>query len=315
MSVGVVVVNWNGKDLTLQFLESISEHTRRNDVELVVFDNDSDDGTPAAVREAFPEATVIAHDTNIGYVGAINEALTRIDHDYYFIANNDCIVRTEGWLDRLIETMEEHDDVGIIAPDNEPDPDVFHGAAYWNGETVDYPDGELYPKEVDIISGGQYMVEAEVFERIGLIDEIFWPAFNDEVDFCYRAQRAGYRVMFEPRVMVEHLEGSTVDEDLDKYELGRRYDIRFRWLNFPPAKLLQDLPNSLRKVGDAVLSRKGGLHVRDQWWERFKRNVRAYWWNISNLDDILEGRRVRRRVLEEGDPHTDYWTKHRQTGE
>ena len=316
MSVGIVIVNWNGKELTKQFLSSIFDKTQYDDFEIIVFDNDSTDGSQAAIRREFPDVTLIDHDENIGFVGGENEGVLRTDHDYYFLANNDCVVHTDGWLTKLVETMESEADIGIVGPDNEPRDGVFHGGAYWEGPTVDYgPDEPLVPKKVDNVSGAQFLIDNRVFETIGLIDETFWPAFYEELDFCWRAQRGGFDVVFEPRVLVEHLEGQTVDQDIDKYERNRKHDIRFRWLNFPVSKLVADIPETAEKSGYAVFYRDDGLHLHDEAAERLRREMKAYWWNARQLPAVLEGRRIRRRVLDTGDPHTGYWTSHRQVGE
>lgn len=316
MSVGIVIVNWNGCELTTQFIESIFERTEYTEYEVIVFDNNSDDGTQQTIREQFPDVTLIEHDQNIGFVGGENEGVLRTDHDYYFLANNDCVVHTDGWLTRLVETMELRESIGIVGPDNEPEADLYHGAAYWKGSTVEYdPSEELHPKTVDNVSGAQFLIDSEVFETIGLIDETFWPAFYEELDFCWRAQEGGFEIVFEPRVLVEHLEGQTVDQDIDKYERNRKHDIRFKWLNYSGKQLLRDLPEALEKAAYSVFHRDNGIEIHDHAGERFKREMIAYWWNIRDLDEIYEGRRVRKQVFKTGDPHTEHWLKNRQVGD
>lgn len=316
MSVGIVIVNWNERDLTIQFLKSIDEKTEHSNYEVIVFDNNSDDGSVDAIRNRFPDTTVFEYDQNIGFVGGENEAVLQTEHDYYFLANNDCIVHTDGWLNKLVKTIESRESIGIVGPDNETEEATYHGAAYWDGQTVEYgPNEESHPKVVDNVSGAQFLIDNEVFETIGLIDETFWPAFYEELDFCWRAQEAGFEVVFEPRVLVEHLEGQTVDQDIEKYERNRKHDIRFRWLNYPLQKLLTDLPNTLKTSAYSVAYRDDGIQFQDKATERLKRELKAYWWNIKNIREIYEGRRVRREVLKTGDPHTNHWTKNRQFGD
>ena len=286
MSVGIVIVNWNGKELLDDFLSSIGKHTQYGDYEVIVVDNNSDDDSVPYIREKYPETNIIALDSNLGYVGGLNEAVLRTRHDAYFLANNDCIVHTGGWLTELMQTLESDARIGIVGPNNDPDAPSFHGGQYWDGSFA-APDTDT-PTEVDLVSGAQMLVDAAVFDNIGLIDEKYWPAYNEELDFCYRAQENGWRVMFDPRVCVEHLEGMTVDEDVDKFETGRRHDLLFRWQNYSIFDLMKSMPQDVKQIGASALMGPQYLY----------RNIRAYGWAIRKLPSIVEGRLARRDAPE-----------------
>lgn len=287
-SVGIVIVNWNGKGLTDQFIQSIQQHTEYDNYDIIVVDNDSSDGSEQYLCETYPNVTVIQTGSNLGYVGGINEAYLQTQYDAYFLANNDCVVRTDGWLKSLVDVLHQ-EDVGIVAPNNDPDAPPYHGGQYQDGSYV--PPDVDEPVEVDTVSGAQVLVSADVFETIGLIDEKYFPAFNEEIDFCYRAQQAGFSVVFDPRVCVEHLEGMTVDEDAEKFEIGRRHDILFRWQNYPVHRLMMEVTTDVKQVAAALLTHESGF-------EYLYRNLRAYAWNLRRLPSIVEGRIVRRSMPE-----------------
>ncbi len=214
--VTIIVLNWNGGRETLDCLASL----RRVDYprfDVVVVDNGSEDGSPRAIRERFPEVTLIETGENLGFTGGnnvgIRHALER-GSDYLLLLNHDTEVAPD-FLTRLVEVTEAEPDVGMAGPL------IYYHARpdhLWSaGGIVDRRRGEArmlgigqrvdgafrQVREVDFVSGCALLVKAPVVARIGLLDDRFF-AYYEEVEWCWRARRAGYRIVVVPQARVWH---------------------------------------------------------------------------------------------------------------
>lgn len=310
-SVAIVIVNWDGKDILRRCVESFLDKTEYKHTEIIVFDNDSDDGSQEMIEEEFPDVTLMACDTNLGYVGGENEAFLRTDHDMYFFLNNDTAAVNEGWLRPLVKIAQK-DGVGIVGPKViMGSENAVHGGAYFHplrGERRVSADMDAYEEreEVDWVSGAQILVTREVMEDIGLFDETFWPAFMEEVDLCWRAKQAGYRVMYEPGGRVKHYQNESVNMDLDKFYTIRKYGMRFRLLNYPLSWIVLQPLREIKETAGCVLRRDDGIGLQEQAFGRLKMQAKAYWWNIKTAPEILRGRKKRRESYK-GETDLNFW--------
>jgi GT2 family glycosyltransferase len=215
--VSIIVLNWNGRDDTLECLRSVERIDYPN-FETIVVDNGSSDGSVAAMRRVFPQLRVLETGENLGYAGGnnvgIRHALER-GADYVLLLNNDTIVDSA-----LLNEF-----VGAAAAF--PDGGMFTGKIYfhaepnriWFGGSKWYPNrskflhlgyGEIDDEsrynficETDYASGCALFVRAAVIHEIGYLDELFFLVY-EEVDWCYRAKRAGHRSIFVPRAKLWH---------------------------------------------------------------------------------------------------------------
>jgi GT2 family glycosyltransferase len=215
--VAVIVLNWNGGQDTLDCLASL----RQMDYpcfDVLVVDNSSTDGSIEAIRESFPEVSLIETGANLGFTGGNNVGMRHaLDRgvDYVLLLNNDTEVAVD-LLTCLVDAVEAEPGVGVAGPliyyYDQP-------AIVWSaGGAVDRrrgqtrmvglgePDSGQYgstPREVDFVSGCALLTRRSVLEQIGLLDERFF-AYYEEVEWCLRARRAGYRIINVPGAKVWH---------------------------------------------------------------------------------------------------------------
>jgi N-acetylglucosaminyl-diphospho-decaprenol L-rhamnosyltransferase len=235
--LSVVIVNWNTADYLRRCLDSISSglgfgapHNAgwQPQIEVIVVDNASKDGSAEMVRREFPWVRLVANPTNAGYAAGNNQGIKLSSGRYLLLLNPDTIV-PDGALGRLVEYMDEHPEAGIVGvrllnPDGTVQPSCrsFPEPAYLLYETLGL--ARLFRKsrrfaayrmgwfdhnsemEVDQPMGSALAVRREVFEDIGLFDEQF-PLFFNEVDLCYRAKLKGWKVVFTPTVEIVHYGG------------------------------------------------------------------------------------------------------------
>ncbi|NLI74665.1 MAG: glycosyltransferase family 2 protein [Euryarchaeota archaeon] len=211
--IAVAVVNWKRAADTLECLASLMNHSYY-DLELIVVDNGSEDGSVEKIAEHFPQVRLIALERNEGYVVGINTAIKEAlknDPEFVLIMNNDA-VSTPYFLKPLIDIMDRRPQCGVAGPKilyYDSDLIWFGGGAYnkWLGYTkhqgMDRADIEDVERQVDYITGCAALIRSEVFQHIGLYDEEFTIYFED-LDLGLRAEAAGYESWYVPSSIVRH---------------------------------------------------------------------------------------------------------------
>jgi len=233
MRLSIIIVSWNVKEDVLDCLRSIRQHPLPEPFEVLLVDNASTDGTERAVREEFPEVSVIANGRNMGFATANNQALIVAKGEYLLLLNPDTIVHPNA-LDLLVRFMDSHEDVGACGPrllnsDGTTQSSVrrfpsFRAALYrhsafrylrlFRGAYARFlmkDFGHETQIEVDVVKGAALMVRRSVLEEIGLMDEDFF-MYYEEADLCYRIKEALWRIVFLPEALITHTGGRSSDK-------------------------------------------------------------------------------------------------------
>lgn len=224
LSIGVVVVNWDTLGDTRQCINAVRASTHQH-YELFVVDNAFSDGSVAALRHAYPEATVIANGRNLGFAGGYNVGIrAALEHgrDAVLLLNDDTVV-APGALRALAEAARAHPRAGFLGPKicTVEDPQVLLSAGGYlrdGWKLIHRGLGELdrgqfdTAAEVECLSGCALLVTREAIEEIGLLDEDFF-AYYEDVDWCYRARQAGLSLLFVPQATVWHPDTRTRDTE------------------------------------------------------------------------------------------------------
>lgn len=230
MKTAVVILNWNTRDFLSRFLPALIGSVEGADARVVVADNASTDGSAQLLESDFAgKVDLIKFDENYGFTGGYNRALAQIDAEYYVLINSDVEV-SEGWLQPLVDWMDSHPGCAACGPKlrslSDRDSFEYAGAAGGYLDRFGYPfcrgrvlkrvekDLGQYddPKNVMWVSGACMMVRAEVFHRLGGLDERFF-AHMEEIDFCWRAQLMGYCITVVPDSVVFHVGGGTLSNE------------------------------------------------------------------------------------------------------
>ena len=235
MQLSVIVVSYNAKDHLRHCLRSLYANTTLGPLEVIVVDNASTDGSLAMLARDFPTVRAIASPDNIGFAGANNIAMRAAKGEFFLLLNNDAAV-APGAVDTMLRILKARPDVGVLGPllRNE-DGSVqisygrmislhaeaiqrflFRGQARGNLLVRRYIDRrskkEAYP---DWVSGACMMLRAEILSTVGLFDDRFF-MYSEEVDFCERVRRHGYRVMYTPEAEVVHVGGKSTQANPEK---------------------------------------------------------------------------------------------------
>ena len=213
--VGIVILNWNQPGDTIACLESL-QRLDYPSYEVVVVDNGSEDSSPELIRRRFPRITVIENGSNLGFAAGNNVGISHLmrgNAAYVLLLNNDTEVAPD-FLSVLVEEGENRPEVGVLGPKiYYYDPsnviwsaggrvDRYGRARHLLVDEVD--DGAPQPVvDVDYVTGCAILVKRQVIERVGVLNERFFIYF-EETEWCARARRAGFRVLYVPRSHVWH---------------------------------------------------------------------------------------------------------------
>jgi len=233
MSLSVIIVSWNTKELLRRCLQSLKPEVSAIDHEVFVVDNASADGSSDMVARDHPWVQLIVNDSNRGFAAANNQALKSAHGDRVLLLNPDTEVQPEA-IRYLLDFLADHPKAGIVAPKLlNSDGTVqrscrqfptFLGMLYeLLGLSRLFPDNPRfreykmldwdhdYERQVDQPEGACLLLRREVIEQVGLLDEGFFMLF-EEVDWCYRIKQAGWEIWFTPGAQVVHHYGQSIKQ-------------------------------------------------------------------------------------------------------
>lgn len=231
--LSVCIVNWNTRQYLERAIASALESDPKLDIEVVVLDNASADGSADMVRTHFPGVRLLESDTNLGFARGYNRAAAETSGRHIFMLNPDTLVRT-GAPATLVSFLDSQPEAGAAAPRVlNPDGTLQHScrrfprpiAAILRNTIV----GRLLPgdpfrrnylmtdwdhasvRQVDWVSGAAICIRRETWEEVGGFDEGFY-MYAEDIDWCLRAKQAGWRVYYVPDAVVVHRIGASSDQ-------------------------------------------------------------------------------------------------------
>ncbi len=228
-TISFLIASYNTAALLDECLASVFAQTRTS-FEVIVVDDGSTDGSPALVREKYPQVRLFVNEKNVGFVRTNNIGVRHARGQYVLLLNsdtrllNDAASSLASYLDREPAVgacggcLKNPDGTNQISFGSFPSftqaatdalflSDLFPRAGFpkIGASPEDPPAG---PKRVDYISGADLMVRRELVEQLGLFDELF-EAYCEEVDLCYRLLHAGYQIAFVPDAQIIHYGGAS----------------------------------------------------------------------------------------------------------
>ena len=209
----VIVLNWNGRRLLRECLESVL-HQQDGSLEIIVVDNGSTDGSTDFVRESYRERVrLLELDRNQGWAGGNNRGIEAATGEYLLLLNNDACLEA-GFFLRLRDGIGRHPGAGMYTPkilnytrrtvlDNAGHVIYRDGTARGRGRLE--MDGAKFDREEEVLcpSGAAGVYHREIFKTVGPIDERYF-AYGEDTELGLRARRAGYVCYYIPAAVVYH---------------------------------------------------------------------------------------------------------------
>lgn len=298
--IAIVILNFNGENFLKKFLPGVLEKSQGAIV--VVADNGSRDESVSMMKSAFPQVTLLSRENNLGFAGGYNWALSQIEAEYYVLLNSDVDV-SENWLDPMLKLMDSDENIAACQPKilsyDENSRFEYAGASGGYIDKLGYPfcRGRVFEtlekdqgqyndvREIFWATGACMMVRASVFHQLSGLDSDFF-AHMEEIDFCWRAKNAGYKIMIQPHSTLFHVGGGTLPKNsAQKTYLNFRNNFMLLYKNLPE--------NRINKVLFSRLFLDGLAGVKFLFQGNFRHIVailNAHFYFYSNLNALRKKR-------------------------
>jgi GT2 family glycosyltransferase len=283
MSVAVIIVNYNSGALLSRCLKSLSDQTLCAD-ELVVVDNASTDAESQRMLDAITTATVIRSEQNLGYGGAINLAVRKIDTTDYIVCLNPDAFPEPDWLEAMVNAANSHPDYGSFASLmlREDDTAVIDGAGDelhftgipWRRFHQQKLHDNLQTEPVFSACAGAALYRTVLFNQLGGFDAEYF-MYVEDIDLGFRLQLAGHPCLFVRDAIVHHIGSAVTGEGSDfSVYFGHRNLVYCYFKNMPLLLLLTALPfhilANLVTLVVLVVQGRGGAIGKAKW-DAFKK--------------------------------------------
>jgi asparagine synthase (glutamine-hydrolysing) len=230
--LSVIVVNWNTRELLRGCLTSLEENLQGLDHEVIVVDNGSRDGTPDMVAADFPSVRLVRNAENVGFGRANNQAMRLAKGAWLLLLNSDTLL-VDGSVAALVRRLRSEQNVGVahcrlVFPDGRQQHTVYRFPSLKlalledlglykllskrrRGETLltgywDYAE----ERDVDWVAGAFMLLPRKVFETTAGFDERLF-MYGEDMEWCYRIRREGWRIRYYPDAMVKHFDHSSAE--------------------------------------------------------------------------------------------------------
>lgn len=247
-SASVIIPVWNGREYLTSCLTAVLSQDYP-EAEIIAVDNASSDGSADLIESAFPEVHLIRNEHNLGFAGGCNVGLEAATGDVLVLLNQDTHVHRH-WLRELCGTLKDPR-IGVAGCKIlYPDGKTIQHAGGW----IDWPLGLAHhygrgkrdegnwdaSRAVDYVTGAAMAFRRDVMERIGLLDEQFWPGYFEDIDYCFRAEEADYIVQYAADATLLHHETTSSQPSAvsEHYQRGRW---RFLLKHVSPKRILNEL--------------------------------------------------------------------------
>lgn len=309
-SVGIVILNYNGRDFLKKFLPFVLGTTYQN-TKLWVADNGSTDDSCEFLQTYYPNISTIQIENNLGFADGYNHALAQIEGevDYYVLLNSDVEV-SPGWLDPLVQMLEEDKTIAAGQPKilQYQDRQMFEYAGAAGGwiDLLGYPfcrgrvlattekDEGQYDKPVEIYwaTGAAMLIRSRLFHRIGGFDSDYF-AHMEEIDLCCRLKKAGFKIAVNPTSVVYHVGGGTLNYNTPKKAfLNFRNSLFSIFKNENKWRLLWMIPLRLILDGLAAL-----LFLSEKKYDHIGAILRAHYQFYRAIPRLLKKRKTNARLI------------------
>ncbi|MCX6160786.1 MAG: glycosyltransferase family 2 protein [Ignavibacteriae bacterium] len=222
--LSIIIVSWNTKKLLEDCLTSVYADTKRHTFEIFVVDNNSPDFSAGMVKEKFPDVILTANKDNLGFAPANNQALKLAKGNNILLLNPDTVVLGNA-IDKMLDYIENNScdllTCKLLNTDGTLQKNVNNFYSFWEtlfeNRFFSNLSGKLNFKkgyfkstwdhnstvEIDWARGAVLMFKKEVMDKIGLLDERYY-IYGEEIDFYFRAKKAGYKAVFVHNIAIMH---------------------------------------------------------------------------------------------------------------
>ena len=238
MDLSIIIVSWNTRKLLQDCIASIIEQKNGLQIQTIVVDNNSSDGSREMVKKHFPDVQVINSGGNLGFAKANNLALPQAKAPYLLFLNPDTIIK-ENTLQTMKNYIDTHSEIGALGckainPNDRPQelivqwfPTPFTEfltlliLTYENiirlKKILPFKDPN-YSSEISFLFGMCLLVRKVVIEQVGTFDERFF-MYSEDLDLCRRIREGGWKLYYLSEAEINHVRGAASKETMSTFSI------------------------------------------------------------------------------------------------
>ena len=228
--ISVVIVSYNTREILRACIEQLFAVTKDMDIEVILVDNASRDLSAEMVEESFPIVKLIRSKVNLGFAGANNLGFKEATGEYILLLNPDALVE-EGAMQKSLTHIQANPDIGMgggmlidrngqMQPSARLYPSLLNEFLVLTGLAFRYPKSRFFgrfdrtwddsgrPTRVDWVPGAFTLIRKTALDQVGVFDPRFF-LYYEEVDLCYRFNKANWQIWYWPDVLVKHWGGES----------------------------------------------------------------------------------------------------------
>ncbi len=251
-SVAIIIVNWNGREVTAACLESL-KGLRYENYKIILVDNNSSDGSVSFFEKNYSDIELIALSENTGFTGGYNRGMRYAlsnNFDYFLLLNNDTVITDFNFVSSMVKVLEHTDNAGMACPTiyyhQNPKEFWYAGAklSLWRGWTHFHsPLKNSLPKKTGYATGCCLLVKKQTVNEIGLLNSSYFLSVED-VEWSQRAKNNGWNLLYIPGAAIYHKDGiSSRAEGKGVYSPARIY---YEWRN--SIWFIREYANVIQKI-------------------------------------------------------------------
>jgi GT2 family glycosyltransferase len=233
LELSVTICSWNTSADLEVCLNSLDARREEAELEVLVVDNNSEDGSADMVARLFPWVRLFPLARNLGFTGGHNFLFGERKAPNVLCLNSDTIVHP-GAIRKLLDYVKDRPEIGIVAPKLlNPDGSLQYSARRFPNPVAalfrNTPIGKLFPnnrftrdylmqewdhnsvREVDWVSGAAFVATEALIAKVGVFDPAYF-MYCEDVDWCWRAWKAGFKVVYLPDAVITHAIGRSTDK-------------------------------------------------------------------------------------------------------
>lgn len=307
IDVSIIIVNWNTRQLLLDCIESLIKQTLKYQFEIIVIDNASVDESVSSVKKNYPDVKIVVNDKNEGFARANNIGIRNSRGRYVLLSNTDIKVLDRA-VDRMVDYMDSHTDVGSLLPkciDKNQNlrfccrelpslRNLFCEALFLHKifPKVKKLRGRAYPENYYLHSGSAgtmpccfMIINRKTIDEIGTLDEKYF-FYGEDIEWCKRNHQFGWKVIYFSEATVIHYGGSSTKNASSRFHIEKiKATLRYWRESHSNAEyyisfLINCLHYSIRAIGYLV---NGFIHKfkSSNDLTNLKNHMVALWWLIS----------------------------------
>ena len=294
--ISIIIVNWNAKDYLKDCISSLYSQSYKN-LEIILVDNASTDGSVEMIEQEFPKIQIIKNKENLGFAEGNNIGISKSKGEFIALFNPDAIADKE-WISELVSVISNSEKIcGVTGKLFYLDKKTKQDSVFCTWSKISPFSANPYnfhnsePKsKVDYLSGAAMLVKRDIIEKVGLLDPGYFLYF-EETDWCARMIRIGFDLVYVPNAIVWHAVSPLSDSEKKIFYMERNR-IRFAIKNFD----LKNLPLFYAIfLGESILIFGRDLKRRN--FLRTKIRFRVILWNISQFSKTWNKRKIETNFL------------------